>query len=359
MSGKILIVDDEHDIVGELQECLQDEGYECITASSGEEGLSQLRTHRDVTVVVTDLRMPGCSGLDMIQSARAELGSACEAEFIVLTGHGDLKDAVVALKYGVMDFLAKPVDLDQLVESVANTDQLVLRKRVERYLQEGLRADVQVKEREIHKLVRSLETAYAEALNCLATASEYKDPETGAHICRIGAYAAYCAKELGWSAERQSMIRIAAPLHDVGKIGIPDSILLKPGALLPDEVAIMKTHAAIGKRILSQSDHPTMKMAANIAGGHHETWNGKGYPSALSGHQIPPEARITTLVDVYDALRSERPYKKGFDHDTTMGIILEGDGRTDPSHFDPELLELFAANAADFAKIFTELADGR
>jgi len=357
MTNKILIVDDEADIRDELTECLTDEGFVCITAANGEEGLNLIRSDLEISVVLADLQMPGRTGLEMIGAARAELDEGRQVEFVVITGHGGTGEAINALKLGVMDFMQKPIDVDHVVHVVRRAEEFVLLKRASWHYEKGLEADVEAKTAEIRQLYQSLESAYAEALDCLAIAAEYKDPETGNHIRRIGEYASVIAAELGWSRKRQEMILLAAPLHDGGKIGTPESILLKPGKLTNDEMVIMKQHAEIGYRILSRSTHPVMMMAANIAWSHHERWDGDGYPRGLTGIEIPIEARITTLGDIYDALRSKRPYKPAFDHDKTLAIMLDGDGRTDPSHFDPEILAIFREKSDEFATIFSRLVD--
>lgn len=357
MTNKVLIVDDEADIRDELIECLTDDGYECVAAANGEEGRSIIQRDAEVAIVLADIQMPGKSGLEMIAAAKSEIDKDRELEFIIMTGHGGSAEAINALQLGVMDFLTKPIDVNYVLHVVRRAEELVLLKRAQRHFEEGLKADVQAKTLEIRKLLGNLEDAYAESLECLATAAEYKDPETGNHIRRIGTYAQVIAAALGWSKDRQNMISLAAPLHDAGKIGTPEIVLLKPGKLNRDEVVIMKEHAEIGQRILSQSKHPIMRMAASIAGGHHERWDGGGYPLGLKGTEIPLEARIVAVVDVYDALRSKRPYKPGFDQEKTLSILLEGDGRTEPGHFDPEILDMFKLNTDKFAQIFGRLAD--
>ena len=292
----------------------------------------------------------------MIGAAKTEVGDDRELEFIIMTGHGGTREAIDALQLGVMDFLEKPIDINHVLHVVRRAEELVVLKRARRHYQESLKADVEAKTIKIRGLLDSLEDAYAEAVDCLATAAEFKDPETGNHIRRIGEYAKLVAAELGRSKERQRVIRLAAPLHDVGKIGTPETVLLKQGKLTPDEVVVMKQHAEIGQRILSKSKHPVMLSAANIALGHHERWDGGGYPRGLKGAEIPIEARITSLGDIYDALRSERPYKPAFDHEKTLSIMLEGDGRTEPTHFDPELLAIFKANSGGFKQVFDTLA---
>jgi putative two-component system response regulator len=357
MTTKILIVEDEGAIREELVECLTDDGYDCVEAANGEEGLDILLRDKEISIVLSDILMPGKSGLEMINAALTEIDKDRDLEFIILTGHGGSKEAIGALRLGVMDFLEKPIDLDHLVHVVRRAEELVLLKRVSSLYKVGLEAEVQVKTLEIRKLLGNLENAYEEALECLAVAAEYKDPETGNHIHRIGEYAQLMAKELGWSKERQNMMLLAAPLHDVGKIGTPETVLLKPGKLDADEVVLMKQHALNGYDILSHSKHPVMQVAANIALNHHERWDGGGYPRGIKGTEIPIEARITALVDVYDALRSKRPYKPAFDQEKTLSIMLDGDGRTDPSHFDPDLINILRKMADKFDAIYTKLAD--
>ena len=355
MPTKILIVDDEAAIREELVEYLGHKGYDCVVASGAGPALEALHGDRDIAVVLTDLAMPGRGGLELMTTAQSEIGR--ELEFIVLTGHGGKDEAIGALRLGAQDFLEKPVDLKHLLHVVQRGERMIHLRRAERLSRQSLEAEVEAKTAELRSLYANLETAYEEALDLLADAAEYKDPETGNHIKRIGAYSRLIAAELGWPAERQTMIELAAPMHDVGKIGTPDAVLLKPGKLDADEVVVMKQHAEIGHSILSRSDHPVMRCAASIAWSHHERWDGGGYPRGLKGDEIPVEARIVALADVYDALRSERPYKPAFDHEKTLGIMLDGDGRTMPEHFDPALHKIFRANSGGFEQIFARLAD--
>ena len=357
MTAKVMVVDDEPDIRHEIVECLTEDGHECVEASGVNQALEILRVDPDVSTALVDIRMPGKSGLDLISAVQTELdGKVLDMEFIILAGHGSREDAIRALRLGAMDFLEKPVDLRQLVQVVERAEKLVSLKRARRHCEEGLKEYVRAKTLENRSLLRNYENAYKEALDCLAVAAEHKDPEAGGHIRRIGAFARLMAAKLGWSAERQNIIDLAAPLHDVGKIGIPDNVLLKPGKLTPDEMRVMKQHPAIGHGILSRSDHPVMRCAANIALGHHERWNGSGYPQAVRGDETPIEARIIAMGDVYDALRSERPYKPAFDHGKTLSIILEGDDRTKPSHFDPAILNILRDSADEFAAIYHRMA---
>ncbi len=355
MQVKILVVDDEDDIRAEIVEYLGYKGYTCVDASGVGPALEALHGDSQLAVVLTDLKMPGRDGLELITTAKSEITR--ELEFIVLTGHGGKSEAIGALRLGANDFLEKPIDLGHLLHIVQRSERLVQLRRAERLAKASLEAEVASKTAELRLLYADLEGAYGEALDLLADAAEYKDPETGNHIKRLGSYSRLIAGQLGWALPRQLTIESAAPLHDVGKIGTPDAVLLKPGDLGAEEVVIMKQHAEIGHAILSRSAHPIMRIAANIAWSHHERWDGGGYPRGLREEEIPIEARIVALGDIYDALRSERPYKPAFDHEKTLAIMLDGDGRTMPEHFDPALLEILRANSGAFEKIFARLAD--
>jgi putative two-component system response regulator len=355
MTHKVLVVDDEGDVRAELIEYLSDKGYPCTEAAGPGPALTEL--HRDVHIgiVLTDLRMPGQDGLEFLTTAKSELDR--DVAFIVMTGHGDKDDAIQALRLGSQDFLDKPIDLKRLLHVVERADEMLHLRRSQRLSKESLQAEVAAKTAETRKLLTDLESAYEEALELLATVAEYRDEDTGNHIRRMGAYARLMACELGWAEERQKIIELAAPLHDIGKVGTPDAVLLKNGKLTPEEFALMQRHTEVGRRILSRSNHPVMRCAAKIAWAHHERWDGSGYPRGLRGAEIPIEARIVPIGDVYDALRSERPYKPGFSHDAAVSILLEGDGRVMPSHFDPQLLHIFRAQSGKFARVYAELKD--
>lgn len=201
--------------------------------------------------------------------------------------------------------------------------------------------------------ISETEDAFAYTVHALARASEVNDEDTGNHILRVGEYSALLASKLGLSDKFVSIIRLQAMMHDVGKIHIPPDILKKPGKLSDEEFAQVKQHPLYGAKILGS--HPRLTMAAEIALSHHERWDGTGYPNRLAGEQIPTPARIMNLTDQYDALRNARCYKPPFDHATTCAIIIEGDGRTMPYHFDPQVLAAFKENAAEFEAIYERL----
>ncbi len=202
-----------------------------------------------------------------------------------------------------------------------------------------------------------LESAYYETISRLAHASSFKDKETGAHIRRLSHYGKLLALESGASLREAELIFAAAPMHDVGKIGIPDSVLHKEGPLSPEEWVIMRQHTEIGAALLGGSESRLLEVCREIAISHHERWDGTGYPNGLKGEDIPFAGRIIALCDVYDALRSDRPYKKGFTHEASCNIILEGDGRVQPEHFDPNVLAAFARIHQEFDRIFEETVD--
>lgn len=355
---KVLVVDDEPDIRLELNDFVQELDFDCMLAGNGEEALSMFKADDSIHIVLSDLTMPGMTGLQLLERIVKDEGTRHRIRrFIFMTGNGDTRAVIDAMRLGASEFMLKPMDLDLLENILVDAREHVLTERFKMLNEQARDAKLAASEVEISSLNRDIKKAYGEALSCLARAAEYKDPETGAHIKRIGAYAAKLAGELGWSREQCEMLRLAAPLHDVGKVATPDAVLLKQGPLTDDEFATMRKHPEYGHEVLSMSDYPVMAMAARIALNHHERWDGGGYPRGLKGNEIPIEASITTLVDVYDALRSARPYKPAMTHEQAMNIILEGDGRTDPKHFRPDVLEAFK-NANDAMNhIFETMAD--
>lgn len=350
MARTILIIDDETLLRCSLVEQLQDQDLICLEAADGEQALEVLAAHPEIEIILVDICMPRMSGLEMMERLRQ--GSRRDVEVIVMTGHGGVEEAVQALRLGASDFILKPFVVNDLMAAISKCDHRLTLRETERQSYEQLEQWITAKAQRAQQLAREIDIARIETVETLAIAAEHRDDDTGIHIRRIGDYAAFLAEAFGWSAQRVHVLRLAAMLHDVGKIGVSDAILLKPGPLTAEEFVAIQAHTQIGFHITSQSTSDLMRCAAGIALSHHERWDGTGYPHKLAGRDIPIEARIVGLCDVYDALRSSRPYKPAMDHQKAASIIIEGDGRTKPSHFDPEVLDAFKIHADTLADIF-------
>jgi putative two-component system response regulator len=266
---------------------------------------------------------------------------------LVITAQPDHK--LRALKAGAKDFLSKPLELAEVLARVRNMLEV-------RLLHMALQDSNGLLERRVGERTLELQESYRETLFTMTRAAEYKDEDTGAHVQRIGHYCREFAAMLGMDAEFVDRIFFASPMHDIGKLGIPDGILLKPGPLTEAEWRIMKTHTTTGATILGNSKSPYLRMGAEVALNHHERWDGGGYPEGKRGEDIPVAARIMNLCDIYDALRSKRPYKPPFDHAKAVEVITRGDARTRPEHCDPAILGAFRQNDRAFCDIFEAYA---
>ena len=345
---KVLIVDDEHFNRELLKVMLEYEGYIIQTVNGGEEALKSVEQDPP-DLILLDIMMPGLNG--NIVAERLKLNpETMYIPIIMVTSIDEHAAKLTALKVGADDFLTKPIDRAELILRVRN--MLRLKDYSDLLTEYNNKLEDKVKERTV-----KLENAYKETIITMVSAAEFKDEETGAHVRRIAHYSYLLGRLLGLSKKVNKALFYASPMHDIGKIGISDAILFKTTPFTPQERETMNTHSAIGAKILQKGDSPFIKMGAEIALNHHERWDGTGYPNGLSGEDIPLSARIMALCDVYDALRSKRPYKPAFSHEKAVKIIIEGDGRTMPEHFDPKVLAAFAAHPENFEKVYEKYKD--
>lgn len=338
----ILIVEDDRTNAKVFEALIRSEGYDARIAKSGAAALDAVAAEPP-DLVLLDAMIPGLDGFEVAARIKADPRTT-HIPIIMITGLGGRDSRLRALRAGAEEFLNKPVDRMELKVRMHN---LLRIKEYEDFLQNYNRN----LEREVERRTAQLRDSYRETIVAMTRAAEYKDESTGTHVRRIGFYGLDLAEHLGLDGEFKDALFFAAPMHDVGKIGIPDHILLKPASLDAREINIMRTHCILGAKILGQTDSPYLKLGAEVALAHHERWDGSGYPNGLKGEEIPLSARLMAVCDVYDALRTRRPYKPALDHETTMTIILEGNKRTLPRHFDPAVLAAFQSRAERFREI--------
>ena len=341
--ARMLVVDDEEMNRRLLVAILEAEGYAVVEAPDGERAID-LALADPPDLVLLDIMMPGMDGYEVAERLKA-VERTKMAPIIMVTARDDRESRLRGLEAGAEEFVTKPVDRNELRVRVRNL--LKLKEYGDFLANHNRILDGQVKER-----TRQLVASFRETIGTMTRAASYKDEETGAHVARISFYTVEIAQELGLDEEFRDTIHYASPMHDVGKIAIPDAILGKPGKFEPHEWEIMKTHAGLGAKLLRGSNSPYLAMGAEIAAGHHERWDSGGYPLGLRGEAIPLSARIMNICDQYDALRSKRPYKPAFTHERALEIITVGDGRTLPSHFDPAVLATFRRCVGRFREIF-------
>ena len=360
-AAKIMIIDDEDLVIRVVKRFLAADGYKnFITLNNPRDAFSIIQKE-EPDVVLLDIMMPHVTGLDLLKM-RQHAPEFQHIPFIILSATSESQVKRDALRLGASDFLAKPVDSSDLTVRIRNS--LVVKRQHDILANHAHELERQVKLR-----TQQIEKSREQIIHCLARAAEYRDNETGAHVIRVGKYSGVIAQELGFSKEYCHQIELAAQLHDVGKIGIPDSVLLNPGRLNNEEFDVMKAHCSLGVEIMEPLaegdgtvvrrhaevggfimdgvDSPMLELAALIARTHHEKWDGTGYPAGIKGEAIPIEGRITCVADVYDALCSDRPYKKAFPVEKCLEIMLSERG----TRFDPIVLDAFFRRLDDVEEI--------
>lgn len=346
LHGKVLIVDDLEVNVLLLERMLRGAGYVSIKSTMDPREVCALQLKNRYDLILLDLQMPGMDGFEVMEGLK-EIETDGYLPVLVITAQPDHK--LRALKAGAKDFIGKPFDLAEVLARVHNMLEV-------RLLHKELHNFNDVLEQRVRESTADLQENYLETIFTMTRAAEHKDEDIGAHVQRISYYSRELARMLGLDEEFVDRIFVGSPMHDIGKIGIPDHILLKPGGLTPEEREIMRDHVLMGAKILGSSKSPYLKMGAEIALDHHERWDGGGYPNGKRGEAISLAARIMNICDIYDALRSKRPYKPAFDHQKAVDIITRGDGRTQPEHFDPVILAAFKQNHQSFRDIFEAYA---
>jgi putative two-component system response regulator len=348
---KVLVVDDEERNRRLMEAMLLPLGYEVILACDGEEALEKVR-EIPPDVILLDIMMPKMDGFEVARQLKTREDSKI-IPIVMVTALREVEDRIKALEMGADDFLTKPVEQTELRARVNSLLKVKAYNDHMRNYQEELEAEVARRTQQLRRAFEEIKSASLDTIYRLSRAAEYKDEETGAHIQRMSHYAATVAGKMGLNEETVETILYAAPMHDIGKIGIPDRILLKTGALDPDEWEIMKQHTTIGAKILEGSEAEFIKLANVVALTHHEKWDGSGYPQGLKGSKIPVAGRITAIADVFDALTSGRPYKEPFSLEESLSIMKEGRG----SHFDPEVVDAFFASEDEILAIKEEYED--
>lgn len=349
--GTILVVDDDPFVLEYVTALLSEYNYTVLPFGNAREAIKHLQQNGSADVVLTDIKMPVMTGIELLEHIHA---MNPELPVLLMTAYAEIDTAISAIKQGVFDFIIKPYRSEQLIHSIEKAVRYSNLIQQEKEHKKILEQTVQERTKALSDALSKVKNMSRELIHRLTVVAEYRDTDTGVHNSRLGLFAKTIAEVMNLSADFIEALTFASPLHDIGKVGISDSILLKPGPLTEEEFGIMKTHSQIGSNVLSGSTYPYIRIAASIALNHHERWDGTGYPRRLKGEEIPMEGRIVMICDQYDALRSNRPYKKPVTHDQTVDIIIRGDGRTMPYHFDPAVLVAFKKCSSVFDEVFDD-----
>ncbi|MDH5526721.1 MAG: response regulator [Nitrospirota bacterium] len=348
-NAPILIVDDQQTNVDILRRMLANYGLLNLDATTDSREVADMYRRNRYDLVLLDLRMPHLDGFEVLAQLRAieaEEETTSYLPVLVVTAQDDMPTRLRALEEGAQDFLIKPFVHAEVFRRVCNMLEV-------RLLHKNMRDQNRVLEARVRERTRELHDTRLEIIRRLGKAVDYRDNETGNHVVRMSQYCARLAMEIGWDPVECDLLLDASPMHDIGKIGIPDRILLKPGKLDAEEWEIMKTHTTIGAKILEGHPSELLRMAHDIALTHHEWWDGNGYPAGMAGRDIPLAGRIVSICDMFDALCSERPYKKAWPVDEAVAELNVCAGR----QLDPYLVEAFQACLPDIKRVQEHYAD--
>lgn len=347
LNGKILIVDDEESNVRLLEHMLIQNGFSEIRWTTDSRNVEALYLRFKPDLVLLDLNMPFMNGIEVMERLH-EIETESFPSIVVFTADNNDDTKIRSLVSGALDFLGKPFNIVEAIARIKNMLNV-------RLLHNSVSDQNRLLDQKIRARTQELADTRLEVVQRLGRAAEYRDNETGMHVIRMSRYSFLLGEAVGFSPDKCELILHASPMHDIGKIGIPDSILLKPGKLDAGEWETMKTHSEIGGEILSGSGSALMNLAELIALSHHEKWDGSGYPKGLKGGEIPIEGRIVAICDVFDALTSERPYKREWPVEKAIQELQDLSGR----HFDPDLVDKFIETLPEVLKVKEQYQDSQ
>jgi len=358
--ANILVVDYQKLNIAMMEKILKRDGYDGIKSTQDPFSVVSFCEEEDLDLIILDIKMPNLDGFGIINSLQEELGEGRIPPVLVVTDVTEQMFRREALIYGARDYIVRPFDVREFLARVHNLLEVWQAQQMVRFQKELLEEKVLERTRELREAHDLLQESRLDVVWRLGRAAEYRDNETGLHIIRMSQIAAVLGRAYGMEEAEADLLQVASPMHDIGKLGIPDRIMLKPGKLDEEEWELMQTHAQIGADILADGSSDLMKMAHKIALTHHEKWDGSGYPNGLKGKDIPLEGRICAIADVFDALTSERPYKKAWSLGETMSFIQSESGK----HFEPRLVELLEEKLlkileikAKYTEVFNDAAD--
>ncbi len=334
--ANILVVDHQKLNIAMIKRVLHRDGYADVQATQDPFSVVSYCDEENIDLIILDIKMPKLDGFGVINSLKEELGDENVPPVLIVTDVSDQVFRREALTYGARDYIIRPFDLREFLARVHNLLEVRQAHQMVNFQKDILEEKVQERTRELREAHDELQESRLDVVWRLGRAAEYRDNETGLHIIRMSQIAAVLGRAYGMEEEEADLLLVASPMHDIGKLGIPDGVLLKPGKLDDDERKVMQSHAQIGADILVGGNSDLMIMAYEIALTHHEKWDGSGYPNGIQGEDIPLSGRISAIADVFDALTSERPYKKAWSVDEAMDLIRSESGK----QFEPRLVEL-------------------